>query len=892
MILNSPREKERIGRVSQKFKGKRPHPALGASPAANGPDPAATEAKVRDMIKSGKHKTAVDFAKDLYRAQGTPESEALLVDAYVARIQSLLRQDLFVEAKALIGLVGERHASARSRLEEVAASALASSGSIDELLRPLNDPELAPERHAAIERAIRHDVTNPGAIAASGALPKDHPLHKAAFALQRTLIDVTSGPVADDDLALPEVSHRSPLASWKVLVRAVAAFYRDEDDICRQALDAIRPESAPARLVPAIRAMLDGKTNPSLTPAAKNLVSSATGDTAALKSALEALDRSFNDDDENRTIKAIRTALPAMRQYAPERFEEFKQRIVVRCMMDGFEPDEIGPLVGGPVREDPVFMRLLARGMEQIGHPASISIACTSWDLFRQMAVEQGWFKANGPEAATLYLHMAEVLGTLNLEDLREVQRIAERAASNGGEDRFYLYPEKLYERACVLDPHAEAFSKWMTWAVQHSKAEANRVAEAWHKILPTDIEPILHLMEDTARRDKYPSALKYLAHAERIDAVNPRVRRARLRLMAGNAIRQIHQKSQRPADETIAAMAELPQAQQGDRPAFLAALRYMSNAVRGNSAAAAPHRAEIARLMGGDIVAALLIAVLAAECKRSVLEKLPDPDRLTSEELARLPKVVARVVALAGDMEVEANLPSNWVIATAQQFQKSCQSLDTNELRVLGDWALLLSNFEFAYSVSAEGLNRGGPSEAAFLLMRARSLPPNQSSRKAVCAAAAAELARQQRNMDIVDQAVPLFQRPFGGETISITLIQAAEVLKKEKAAPVFPKGNAKGPDYRNILPDTELCQCPNCRRARGEYPYDDIFDLYDEDEDEDIDESDDLEIPAGMPRELTEMFIDIARRAIERGQTPTQYLNDMGMDMPGSKKKKGRRK
>ena len=107
------------------------------------------EPTVRELIARGKCKTALDQAKDLHKAHGTPASEALLIDAYIARIQSLTQAGLSVEATALLNLVRERFPSAKERLAMLSADNLARSGKLDELLAPLNDPALSPERRGS-----------------------------------------------------------------------------------------------------------------------------------------------------------------------------------------------------------------------------------------------------------------------------------------------------------------------------------------------------------------------------------------------------------------------------------------------------------------------------------------------------------------------------------------------------------------------------------------------------------------------------------------------------------------------------------------------------------------------------------------------------------------------
>src|SRR6202035_937775 len=166
------------------------------------------------------------------------------------------------EAKALMDLVLERYPSARQRSAEWNAVVAARHGDLDALLEPLNDPGLPPDKHAAIAALVRRDVVDLRALAECRALPAEHPLRIAAAGLHKAFEAVTSGPVADEALLLPEVSRHSPLASWKMLVRAIAACYRRDDAICRKCLAAVEPDSAAARLLPALHTLSSQKDKP------------------------------------------------------------------------------------------------------------------------------------------------------------------------------------------------------------------------------------------------------------------------------------------------------------------------------------------------------------------------------------------------------------------------------------------------------------------------------------------------------------------------------------------------------------------------------------------------------------------------------------------------------
>jgi hypothetical protein len=877
--------------VSHIFEKNPPSAGGAVVPALSAPAlGVAAEASVRHLIANGKHKVAVETAKEIHKAQPTAASEALLLEAYTARIESLYDRNLVAEAQALSELVRERYPSTRERLNGHAGSAEKEAGRLEELVRPLNDPEIGAERRAAIDAAIAREAVDLAALADCPVLPADHPLRLAASALHRAFLAVTQGPVDEAAVELPEVSRRSPLAPWKLLVRAIACFYRMENEACRRYLAAIHPESAPAPLVPAMQAMLGGQPA-RLTVAAAALVSSTTSGPAVFRSALEALEEAFCSHKNGAIVKAIREAVRVCREIAPDRVERLKQHISVRSAAADVNVKKVHEAMGGAATDDAYYMRLVARGMEEHGDPESLVLASAAWDRFRQEAVREGWFTANGPQVATLYLHMAGVLRKISRELLADLQINAGRQNRKSAEELYFLYPEELYERACALDPHFESFSQWMDWAKRDRPGTAERVAEAWHKIRPADIEPILLLMEEKESRNAFHTALQYLAKAERIDSVHPAVRRARLRLLAASAMRHLQQKKPHLAEENLAEMDTLPQSQQGDRPAFLAALRYMVSTVRGAGDRAAAHRAEVERVLESKAAAALLIFGVADAAKQGGRERTPPVEAFGKAERAALPEAVIRVVELAKDMQINQPIPRDWLAEMAKQFPRGSHALSVGQLQTLAEAALLAERLELAYAVSAAGLERGGTTDAGFLLLRASSLPEYMEERRAVCALAAAQLARPHRQMDVVEKAVELVaDSPF--DDLPVTPEQAAAVLRKEKAERTFPTAYRPGPDYSDLL-GTDACNCPNCRRARGEAvsPFEDFED--DDDGDPGLDEFP-AEIPPGMPPEIARLLFDETRKAVQRGESLDSLLNRVfGPEMGfGGKRKKGRRR
>ncbi len=860
---------------------------------------------MRQLIANGKSRTALENAKEFHKAQHSGVSEALLLDAYAARIQSLLDQNLATEAKALLDLVCERFPGAKARLDALKAGASAKGGDLAALLQPLNDPELSPDLRAAIDKTVETQIADLAALAACPALPPEHRLRQAAAALDRAFNLATSGPVTADQIALPEVSHRSPLAPWKLLIRAIACFHRDEDAECRECLAAMNPESVPARVVPAIRAMLGDQAAAALKPAEAALVARTGVNLSELRKALENLDRAFSEHSgDGRVFKSVRTAVAECQRSAADQLPLLKQLIAVRGGVVALDQERLMTALNGAPRRDAAFFRMYACALERTSDADDLGEACEVWEEFRREAVREGWFAANGLEAAALYLHIASLLEKMPPDLVHEFQRPVGPARNKEAvESRYFLFPEKLYARACAIDPSAEAFSQWLRWASGRGAHESKRVAEEWHRIRKGDIEPVLFLMEQAEKRNAYPTALSYLEKAERIDPVHSVVRAARLRILAAGAMRHLQQKKPHLAAEKLAAMEALPQARQGDRLAFLAALRFHVLHDSGDQAGLETTLAETARLMGGELAARLLIFTIATISKRLSSFSMLPVRALSKQQRSEIPASLARMAAICRDLGIRKyGVPGGYVAEAETQFPRVGASLNAEQVLSLGKVAVAMEHPRLAWSASGVGLKLGGPLEAQFMLLRAQAVPQGHGQRYLATAAAAVELGRVHGDAEVVGAAIEVVRNPLGGDSISLTLDQARDVISKEIASPDFPGYVSRDPDYSDLMPRRELCPCPDCRAARGEIPspFDDDFDDdFDEDEDDpfgglpprEIDHMFRDTIPEGLPPELSKVLIEIMKESLVTGESPEQIMGRvLGGFKPG--KKKGRRK
>src|SRR5260370_14686141 len=254
-------------------------------------------------------------------------------------------------------------------------------------------------------------------------------------------------------------------------------------------------------------------------------------------------------------LSAIGRAVAVCKKAAPDLLERLRQRVWAHTRVAEIEVNRVDAALGGQPLMDAWFWLLFARAVEDPKQASSMP-ACSLWAEFLAHAVHEGWFPRNGPEAAGLYLHMADLLERIPPEQMEELQHefrhfpgyrpmyegqpreIREALADQDPSDRYYAYPEKLYQQAGAIDPRGEAIQRWLRWAKQNENWKpADQVAAAWRRALPDDVRPLLHLMDSAAQRDALQKAIGYAEEAERLDPLNSTVPTRRMRLLTAGLI-------------------------------------------------------------------------------------------------------------------------------------------------------------------------------------------------------------------------------------------------------------------------------------------------------------------------------------------------------------------
>ena len=876
--------------------------------------------EVNRLILKNKIKSAVSRAKFHHKNLGTAESEMVLVDAYFARIREMMAKNFTVEAKTLLELIRGRYNCPDHRLFELFAVISAREGRIDNLVGPLEHPDCPQDKRAAIEKTIKNELVDLRLLAHCEALPSGHPLKTAALATAEAFARVTSGFVRDEELALPAISRRSPLAPWKILIRALACFYRHDDEICEKYLNAVDPESAPGRLVPLIRKLIAGQLEVGLDKSSAILAEKVVGNNKTTWDALQMLDAALAASKPRKLFKAVRKAVDVCEQSCPELIDRLKQHISIRSWMLGMDADDVHSALGGSSLKNAYFWRLHARAAEIKGDHL---LAGALLEEFRKHALHEGWFSEKSNEIAVVYLYMAELVQRYPAEDMEWMQ-LKFKNEFNGfesyydgqpesvlealGKDSpnavymYFIYPARLYRLASEIDPAADTFRQWLEWTENHTShwKHTDAVAATWHAAVPDDTRPLLYLMKSAENRNAFKKALGYLEKAECLDGLNPDVKKARLRLLAATAVRHLKQKKAHLAKKDLTEIEALPQFGDGDRPAFLVALNSVCAVIDGQKTELSRLNDELINLLESPVTAKVVMQGLLQACSLSDRKiNLPADTKapMTSDDLVI---ALARGCRLGDDMGIPITIPLEYEKKLRNFFTTADSSHDTATIRVIAETALRNNHYELAYAAAGVGLVKQGASTARFLLLRARSLPTWEIERKEDCLTAAIELARRERDLDLIDEAIELrrngnkmpfgfsfFNSMIGEDKPSMDAEELNDVLELEKEAREYPS-DYMSDDYFDDFDDDDddddyeesdcrYCDAKKCPDRKAPYRPDKLYaeEFDDDDDDDDIDDFPDFntlldDFLPDLPPDLMALIMKVFAKHGKNGSFP----------------------
>jgi hypothetical protein len=774
------------------------HPGGRRLDALAGSGLAALRPHVEDLLARGKTRDAVEAAKRLYKETRSVEAEALLVDAYAARIRALIATGMSREARELASLVVERHPGTRVRIMPlVRESAARADGDLGPLLTALAAADQVARRE--VETTLRRALTDPRALADHPELPEGDPLRQAACAVSELFSAVTSGPLPDGALErLDVISRHSPLAPWKLLVRAIDAYYRRDDAAMLANLSAIPADSAPARLVPALRYVAGDATTlarPSL--ADRVLIDKISVGRARFRARLTEVIDALRVKDHRRAATALRDVAEAA-ESAPRAFRAtFAATILTHWLRLDLDPrPAMAALIRG--RSDLETLRQLALAFERVGAwPAAVP----AWDAYLEAAQQVGALPRAGREPARVLLHMAELLPT-DVEELLDFA-MAEDEAELESLIRDGAIPEcfdrgGLLDRARRADPHPRVFralvAHWKTRDARRAEAEA----EAWRSGHPRDLEPLLYLARAAEGRGAHRKALDLLGQAEAIDRVHAEVRRSRFRILLSSAERHLRDGRVERARADIDRLAVEPEATERDRTAYVQALCWAAARRAGDASSVRTIESELGERLANPVLLDLILGSVAA----TIGLEAPSVRPRLAEMALTVPKLQAiEGLARAGDLLLPLVRPLGMSIDLLARIELNPRGASAAHLHSLCTIGLRANRPSLAYAASGAGLELDSPLAHRFLLARGQALAEvpvaRERERARQCLRAARALALRLRDQETPREASAalrrlassIFMDDEGEDEVDLTVEETRRVIEQERSRQIMPR-------------------------------------------------------------------------------------------------------
>lgn len=675
--------------------------------------------RIADLLAYGRVREAVDAAKDFAKKSPGLASNDLLVRAYTARIGQLRADGLDRDARSLCDLVERRVPAARDQMAALREEGDLVADGFSGLLAALDAAE-GDERKRFVALLARK-LTDPGILAASPALAAGHPLKVEAEALRDVFAAVTRGPLPDGAMAaLDVVSRSSPLAPWKLLIRAIDALYRGEGESVRRNVAALPPESAVAPFGPLLL-RLSGSTEaaPPLPAPIAALGERLTGGRATLRASLEELEVALTKEDEARATRAAERILSALPPSATGTRTRFLLTLVSRWIQAGLSPEALsGDLIRG--RSKPESLRYVALALEQVDWRAAVE----AWEGFLE-ARKYLQPTVPGAEIAAIQRHMA-ALGPPDGDDFLD-------ALDDLDDDLDCLCPDclreailrkrsprvfdrgALLEKAVAADGSQKSFQALLSHQLSQESKAAAGTATRWLEARPGDSEPLEFLVDEAESRRDWKTALTLLERADAEKHLSPLLRGRRIFVLVGQVEDRIRK------GQVVAALSGLmlaerePQATDGELGPYLTALEWaLTQAGKkpdraATTAVAERLEAEVKNPAFAWILEASAAAFLKREPYIAVRAFSPAQALASLVRAQRLLPRLSRRLRVADDIVTAAG--KHLSQATAEEL------LTVSAGPAADAWPQL------AYAATTLGLALDGPLLARFLVARARAL-------------------------------------------------------------------------------------------------------------------------------------------------------------------------
>jgi hypothetical protein len=712
-----------------------------------------TRERVEQLLAKRDLRGAVEAAKLLVREEPGTESEALAVRAYAERIKELIAEGLGREAAATASIVRERFPAHLAPWTALLDDARLAAGDFDWLLRGL--PAATEEQRAALEERLVPWIVDPAALARSAVLDPADPLAVESRIVAELFEIVTSRNATPEELTpLGQIRRRSPLASWKLLLRAIDAFHHNEDDRVAANTAALDVRSPAARAGDVLSELTTGRKKPGRTFAAERLVDRISGGRASIAAQIRGIATADKNYDRRRIRDEVRALVKTFDKLSPYALEQARLALLPICAVY-FEPGQIAAMFRIAANAE-AMERYTVIVMEAAGVSAT-----ASWIAYADALLQLG--KIEPWQAVEIYFHGLS-------EDDTDDDPIICTDPSHHHPVPGLAGTAQVIEKIIASRPAPAVLARLTPYLDRLADKELRRVLTAWRKADPEASQPVVRLLRMAEDDRRYDDALTLIRQGDRLKTIDPEYARLRLRLSLRKAEQLLASKKREAAATLLAELAARPEDLGGDAGTYVLALRWAA----APPAVAAELLAELAqRGVPGELALAQVTGALGLPFALPASQ--PSPEELL--EGAR------RGLALLESAGVTTRHCS-WLLERTKPYLDRATE---PQLLAIGGAARTSGMIDLAWAATARGLRNGGPMLHRLLLLRAEILMEVTADRRRSLASiqAARTLAERAQDGETAAQATELEYGFYLREKDILSQDQIATVVAYERDAP-----------------------------------------------------------------------------------------------------------
>lgn len=327
--------------------------------------------RVNRAMSEGRWQQALELGKELHRQETTPAHRELLLKIYLGRSRQLREQGQTRDAHTVLKNALEIAGDAVEWLGPLAEE-LAMIGQVGEAL------ELArrlPGSEAQAKLQIRAvDAALTQGAAGRRSLPES--LQLGFDLVVRAFGQVAAGQDDDARETLQGIGLQSPYLEWKLLLRGLTAYYRNDDARAVENWGRLSPNRVPVRLAAPFRFLIDPPFRLAQSPQAQQQFQKHADrlQGGGVISSLRGIQAALSRQKMSQAFQLVASVIPLLRKESPQHLSRLANYFYWSIVHSGDASDipRYQRLFGAPA-DDPQFCRLEAlalefRGQEREAH--------------------------------------------------------------------------------------------------------------------------------------------------------------------------------------------------------------------------------------------------------------------------------------------------------------------------------------------------------------------------------------------------------------------------------------------------------------------------------------------------------------------------------------------